>query len=144
MEILTQNHRHILVELGKSKLAKNIRADGSIFLNSRTAKSNAILSIFHMSATSSKMVTWDDVFAGWRNAEEEIWRQVYEGFGWETWDAWRRMMIADLNLEKRQWTEAIITHPHDEIPRFAIGGWNEWKKYRSAGKDIASFAIGAF
>lgn len=87
----------------------------------------------------NKAVTWDEVFAGWRNAEEEIWRSVYEGFGWETWNAWRTMMIADLNLQKRTWTEEILKDPHVDIPLFAIGGWNGWKKYRPAGKDIALF-----
>lgn len=96
--------------------------------------------VFAMSATSSKKVPWDEVFAGWRQAEEEIWRPVYEGFDWETWDAWRTMMIADLNLSRRTWTEEILEDPHNAIPLFAIGGWNGWKKYRPAGKDIASFA----
>ena len=87
-----------------------------------------------------RKLSWDEVFDGWRKQEEELWRPVYEGFGWDSWAAWRKMMIADLNLEKRTWTEEILEDPHSAIPSYAIGGWNGWKKYRPAGKDSASFA----
>lgn len=65
---------------------------------------------------------------------------MYEGFGWETWYAWQAMIIADLNLPNRTWTEEILEDPHSAIPLFVIGGWNGWKHYRPAGKDIVSFA----
>ncbi|MBI4253317.1 hypothetical protein HY623_04050 [Candidatus Uhrbacteria bacterium] len=87
-----------------------------------------------------KQLSWNGVFDGWRRAEEELWRPVYSGFGWESWDAWRQMMIGDLRLEGREWFEYEIEHPHTEIPHYSIGGWNGWKKYRPAEKDIALFS----
>jgi len=87
-----------------------------------------------------KVIDWSTVLADWKTAEEKSWESLYFERGFDSWWEWRESYIEDLGLADRQWREEVIDNPHEVIPQFAIGGYRGWKKYRPAGKRVATYA----
>ncbi len=87
-----------------------------------------------------KTISWINVLADWKAAEEKNWESFYHERGYASWFEWRESYIEDLGLMDRNWTEEVIKNPHEVIPNFTIGGYQSWKKYRPSGKRVVVFA----
>lgn len=89
---------------------------------------------------SSTSIPWQAVLEGWQAGEQEQWRELYTERGFASWWEWRESYVQELKLDRREWREEKVVHPHEVIPTLAVGGYKGWKKYRPAGKDVATFA----
>lgn len=78
--------------------------------------------------TFIRELTWSDVFEIWRKNEEalEKWKEVYTRRGFETWEAWRKNLIAPWNLESRTWKLYRIKDAANVIADFHGGPFRGW------------------
>lgn len=89
-----------------------------------------------------KSLTWDDVFAIWRNNEKNIprWIDHYRGRGFSSWDEWRRNTLNDFNISALSWKLFEIVSPREEIPQFLGGPFRAWVRKYYRGKKVTSFS----
>lgn len=73
-------------------------------------------------------LTWTEVFEIWRGNEEHLtkWEEIYKKRGFETWEAWRKNLIAPMELEQRTWKLYRIEHPGKTIAGFHGGPFRGW------------------
>jgi len=82
-------------------------------------------------------MTWNDVQALWRTAEEEHWRAEYVRRGFADWWEWRKTYVDDLGLDRREWRVEVVPEPLTTVPSWFLGGWRGWKQY--VPPDVAAF-----
>ncbi|MCK9361224.1 hypothetical protein M0Q28_03255 [Patescibacteria group bacterium] len=73
-------------------------------------------------------LTWPEVFKIWRGNEEHLekWKELYKKRGFETWEVWRRNLIAPMDLESRTWKLYRIETPGKTIANFHGGPFRGW------------------
>ena len=73
-------------------------------------------------------LTWPEVFEIWRANEEHLekWKELYTKRGFETWEAWRKNLIAPMDLESRTWKLFRIEQPAKTVAGFHGGPFRGW------------------
>jgi len=75
-------------------------------------------------------LTWDEVFAGWREREAGSpgWIETATTIkGWPDWESWRMFTARQLGLPDREWAEYALTDPASDIPSFFVGPYSGWQ-----------------
>lgn len=75
-------------------------------------------------------LTWDEVFAIWRETEAKLprWIEHYRARGFSSWDEWRGDDVKALEPEKLRWKLYRINNPAQAIPLFRGGAFRSWIK----------------
>jgi hypothetical protein len=75
-----------------------------------------------------KPLTWNEVFALWRDGEATIprWIEHYKNRGFSSWDEWRRNTLKDLQYKSLFWRLFEIEKPEASIPHFFGGPFRAW------------------
>ena len=73
-------------------------------------------------------LTWPEVFEIWRANEEHLekWKELYTKRGFGTWEAWRKNLIAPMELESRSWKLYRIEQPAKTVAGFHGGPFRGW------------------
>jgi len=89
-----------------------------------------------------KDISWEEVFAGWRDREShnEGWVNcATEVKGWPDWESWRRFSASQILADKRSWQIQKFDDSMEEIPAMLIGPYHGWQS-RLPKSNTASFA----
>lgn len=85
--------------------------------------------------------SWGEVRQVWQDDEDtDTFRREYKEQGFETWDAWRRVIIEPLHLERLQWRLYSVKHPELTVPCFRGGPYVPWKELYYGDKELPNFA----
>jgi len=74
--------------------------------------------------------TWEEVFAGWAESEENnpAWKECATAKkGWADWRSWRGHTAAQLKLADRNWALYEFDDPISEIPSLLVGPFTSWQ-----------------
>lgn len=86
-------------------------------------------------------ITWDEVKAIWKQGEDtDSFRREYAEEGYESWEAWRGVIIQPLHLDRLDWTLYDIKEPLETIPTFRGGPFKPWEDRYYGGITTPTFA----
>jgi len=87
-------------------------------------------------------ITWEEVFAGWREREANnpSWVECATKIkGWPDWESWRLHTASQLHLQDRAWALYEVKDPGAFLPSLLMGPFSGWQKYTEK-KNVLSFA----
>ena len=86
-------------------------------------------------------LTWDQVFALWRDGEAALprWINHYKSGGFASWDEWRSNTLKDVQYATLSWKLFRLENPVDSVPHFSGGPFRAWIKNYYQGRRTRTF-----